>query len=51
MGDQIKKNEMGWACGTYGEEEGYIRVLVGKPEGKGHSKKSRPMWDDTQMDI
>jgi len=21
-GDKIEKNEMGWACGAYGEEEG-----------------------------
>ena len=70
---------MGWTCGTYGEEEGYLqgfgwgnlsrrmrwtgrvarmgkrkctcRVLVGKPEGKGHSKITRPMRDTTKQDI
>jgi hypothetical protein len=26
-----KKNEMGWACGAYGEGRGVHRVLVGKP--------------------
>jgi hypothetical protein len=31
-GDQIKKNEMGGACGTYGGQEGARRVFVGKPE-------------------
>ena len=35
-GDQIKNNEMGGTCGTYGEQERCIgyRVLVGKHEGK-----------------
>ena len=27
---------MGWACRAYGERRGVYRVLVGKPEGKGH---------------
>ena len=35
-GDQIKKDEMGWACGTYGDRRGAYRVLVGKPECKNH---------------
>jgi hypothetical protein len=25
LGDQIEKNEMGWACSTYREEEGCIQ--------------------------
>jgi hypothetical protein len=29
----MKKNEMGWACGAYGEGRGVHRVLVGKPDG------------------
>jgi len=33
-GDQIKKNEMGWACSTYGERRDAYRVFVGKPEEK-----------------
>jgi len=32
--DQIEKNELGWACSTYGEEErfiqGYGREIWGK---------------------
>jgi len=79
VGRPIEKDKMGWACGTYGEEEGYIqgfvwgnlsrrmrwagnvarmgkrrgtyRVLVEKPVGKGHSKITRPMWDNTKQDI
>jgi len=35
-GDKIEKNEMGGACSTYDERRGVFRVLVGKPEGKGH---------------
>jgi hypothetical protein len=30
---QIKNNEMGRACSTYGERKDVCRVLVGKPEG------------------
>jgi len=33
--DQIEKNEMGWACSTYGEGRGVYRILVGRAEGKG----------------
>jgi len=29
-GDQIEKNEMGWACSAYGERRGVYRVLVGE---------------------
>jgi hypothetical protein len=33
--DQIKMNEMGGACSTYGwKRRGAYRVLEGKPEGK-----------------
>ena len=31
---KIEKNEMGGACGAYGEGRGVHRVLVGKSEGK-----------------
>jgi hypothetical protein len=27
---QIKKGEMGWACGTYGEEAGHIQGFGGE---------------------
>jgi hypothetical protein len=33
-GDQVKINEMGRTCGTYGERRGAYRALVGKPEGR-----------------
>jgi hypothetical protein len=35
-GDQIKKTEMGKACGRYGERRGAYRVLVvgGEADGK-----------------
>jgi hypothetical protein len=29
-GDKIKENEMGGACGTYGEEERYIQGFDGE---------------------
>jgi len=34
VGDQIKEDEMGRACGMYGRERNLYSVLVGKPEGK-----------------
>jgi hypothetical protein len=33
-GDQIKKNVMGWAFGTYGDGRGAYKVLVGRPKGR-----------------
>jgi hypothetical protein len=33
FGYQMKKNEMGGACGTNGGRRGVYRVLVGKLEG------------------
>jgi hypothetical protein len=39
----FEKNEMGWACGSYGGGEGAYRVLVGKPEGKNR-------WGDLGID-
>ena len=44
-GDQIKKNEMGGACGTYWERSLY-GVLVGRPQGKRQIGRSRHGWKD-----
>jgi hypothetical protein len=35
---------MGGACGTYGEEKGVHRVLVGKLEGKRPLGRPRHRW-------
>jgi hypothetical protein len=53
LGDQIKKNEMGGACSTYGEErKGVDRVLLGKPEGKRPIGRPRHRWEDNiKMDL
>jgi hypothetical protein len=40
VGGKIEKNEMGGACGADGKGRGVHRVLVGKPEVRGH-------WGDT----
>ena len=37
---------MGGECSTYGGEDRCIRVLVGKPEGKGPLGRPRRKWDD-----
>ena len=51
-GDKIEKNEMGWACGTYGRREGVYRVLVGKPEGRSPLGGPRRRWvDNIWMDL
>ena len=43
---------MGWACGTYGEERGVYRVLVGKPEGRRLLGRPRHRWvDNIRMDL
>jgi hypothetical protein len=34
FGDQIGKNELSGACGTYGERIVVYRILVGESEGK-----------------
>jgi len=42
----MEKNEMGGACGAYGEGRGMHRVLVGKPEGKRPMGRPRCRWED-----
>jgi len=45
-------NEMGWACGAYGWEEGVYRVLVGKPEGRRPLGRPRRRWvDNIRLDL
>jgi len=46
MGGKIEKNEMGGACGAYGEGRSVHRVLVGKPEGKRPLGRDRLRWED-----
>ena len=49
MGGKIE-NEMGGACGTYGDGE--HRVTVGKPEGKSQLGRPRCIWEDNiKMDL
>jgi hypothetical protein len=45
-GDQIKKNEMGWASGMYGTQRGAYRVLVGRPEVNRLLGRSTHRWED-----
>ena len=43
---------MGRACGTYGEDRGVHRVLVGKPEGRRPLGKPIRRWEDNiKMDL
>ena len=51
-GDQIKKNEMGGECGTYGRLESCLEKLGGRPEGKIPFGKPRRRWEDNiKMDV
>jgi hypothetical protein len=51
-GAQIKKTEMGRACGTCGRREVHNRALVGKPERRRALGRRRLMWEDNiKMDL
>jgi hypothetical protein len=51
-GNQIQKNEMGRARGTYGERTGLYRVLVGKPKRNRPLGRPRRRWENTnKMDL
>jgi hypothetical protein len=51
-GYQIKKNEIGGACGTYGERIGVQSVLVRKPEERRALGRHRRVWNDNnKMDF
>jgi hypothetical protein len=52
LGDQVKANEVGRACGTHRKERKMYRVLVGKPEGKRPLGKPRRRWEyGIRMDL
>jgi hypothetical protein len=44
LGDQIKKNEMGGACDTYGRQERCIKGFRGETRGKETTWKTRHRW-------
>jgi hypothetical protein len=46
INDQVKKDEMGWACSTIWETRNAYRILVGKPEGKRPLGRPRRRWMD-----
>jgi hypothetical protein len=51
-GNKIEKNEMGGTCSAYGEEDGRIQGLVGKPEVRrplGRTK--RRLEDNIKIDL
>jgi hypothetical protein len=41
----IKENEMGGACGTYGENRNAFRVVVRNPEGKRPLGRPSREWE------
>jgi hypothetical protein len=44
-GDQIREDELGWACGTHVEKRSSYRVLVVKYEGRTSLERPRHGWD------
>jgi hypothetical protein len=49
-GDQIKKNEVGGACSTYGRLA--YMILVERPEGRRPLGRPRRRWEDNiKMDL
>ena len=49
---KIEKNEMGGACGAYGQGRGVYSFLMGKPEGKRPFGRPRRRWEDNiNMDL
>ena len=51
-GDQIEKNETGWASSMDGERRGIYRVLVGKRERKRPLGIPKRRWEDNiKMDL
>jgi hypothetical protein len=48
----VKKDEMGRACSTNGEERNTYRILVGKPDGKRPlGRPRRRLVDNIKMDV
>ena len=46
MLDNIILNKIGRATGTYERQKWYIRVLVGRPDGKRTLRRPKRRWDD-----
>ena len=44
--DQVKKIEMGGACGTYEGEEKLMQYFGGKPKGPTPLRRPRRQWED-----
>jgi hypothetical protein len=51
-GGQIKKNEMGWACGTCGRQEMCIEGFRGKSREEELRRRLMYKWEDNiKMDL
>ena len=51
-GDKIKKNEMGWACGTCEREERCTQGFGGQTLGKESLRRTTCKWEDNfKMDF
>jgi hypothetical protein len=52
MHDQVKDDEMGRGCSTDRGKEGYVRGLVGKPEGRRPlGRRRRRREDNIKMNL
>jgi hypothetical protein len=51
-GNQVEKNEMGWACSTYGGKICACRIFVERSEGRRQLGRPRRRWEDNiKMDL
>jgi hypothetical protein len=44
LNDQVKEDEMGWACSTKGEKRNVYGLFMGKLEGKRPLGRPRRRW-------
>jgi hypothetical protein len=50
--NQIKEDELGGACSTYGENRNICTALLGKPERKRPLERTTSRWEDNiKMDV
>jgi len=42
----MKRDKIGWACGTYGGVETCVQGLVRKPEGRWLIGRCQSRWED-----
>ena len=47
----VAEDDMGWACGTYGQNRNAYRVFVRKHQGKRRTGRPRRTWKCNKIDL